>query len=505
MLSILLTCLIAAPAQQSTPELCIEVAPPVGWVANQMPSEVRERFIEMDLSLLQAASLVPDAKRTIINLFDDVRPVAVFESQSKGTNGAWIWTARLEGDDDGDFVLVSTNGSVAATLRWQDKLYKIDGTHLGGHVAWESDQTAYPECATGLAQSVHSHKSERGSKNSSVPTAGNPDIDVMVVYTAAARAAQGGTNAMNSLINLAVTETNQAYSASQVDQELILVHSAELSNYTSSSDFGTELGRLKSTNDGKMDEVHDWREQYGADLVCEIVSGSQYCGIAYLMTNVSHSFRSSAFSVVARSCATGYYSFGHELGHNMGSTHDRGNAGSGAYSYSFGFRTSNNRYRTIMAYSPGTRIKKFSNPYVTHSGYAMGAVNSEENWRSLNNAASTVAGWYDSAGGGGERYTVTNLISGGTATLTATECTLLSDVVFCYSLTGPGPTNTAYGQLLMSSPIQHMPPVDVFGDTATTQAPVPPGLSGVTVWTQAIELGYWGTSEVTNGIEITIQ
>jgi hypothetical protein len=456
--------------------------------------------------LLQAASFDPTAARTTINLFDDIRPVAIFESMIPGTNGAWIWTGRLEGDADGDFVLVSTQGAVAATLRWQDNLYKIEGTSLGGHIVWESDQTAYPECATGIGQAVHSHATQKSSQNGSLPTAGTPNIDVMIVYTSAARSAQGGTNAMNSMLNLAITETNQSYSSSQVDQELVLIHSAELSNYTSNSSFSTELGRLKSTNDGQIDEIHDWREQYGADIVCEIVSGSQYCGIAYLMTNPSHSFRSNAFSVVARSCATGYYSFGHELGHNMGSTHDRGNASSGAYNYSFGFRTSNNRYRTVMAYSPGTRVKRFSNPNVTYSGYAMGVANSEENWRSLNNTADTCAGWYDSgSGGGGGRYAVTGLVAGGTATLTMNECTLLSDVVFCYSISGPGPTQSPYGPLDMSMPINHMAPVDVVGGTATTQAPVPAGLSGITIWTQAIELGYWGVNEVSNGLELVIQ
>ena len=34
-------------------------------------------------------------------------------------------------------------------------------------------------------------------------------------------------------------------------------------------------------------------------------------------------FAPNAFAVVDRTCATGYYSFGHEMGHNMGLNHAR--------------------------------------------------------------------------------------------------------------------------------------------------------------------------------------
>ena len=39
------------------------------------------------------------------------------------------------------------------------------------------------------------------------------------------------------------------------------------------------------------------------------------------MSSLSAGFASSAFSVVEHSCATGYYSFAHELGHNLSLLH----------------------------------------------------------------------------------------------------------------------------------------------------------------------------------------
>ena len=120
------------------------------------------------------------------------------------------------------------------------------------------------------------------------------------------------------------------------------------------------------------------------------------------MTNLSNSFESFAFSVVHVTCATGYYSFGHELGHNMGSAHDQANAGVALFDYSFGYQAPNRAFRTIMAYNcvgGCPRVKYFSNPWVSYAGQPMGIdhnsdpANSADNARSLNNARFTVANW----------------------------------------------------------------------------------------------------------------
>ena len=176
----------------------------------------------------------------------------------------------------------------------------------------------------------------------------------MVVYTPSARRAVGGTTAMVNMINLAVSETNQSYNNSGVTQRLNLVHAAEVS-YTETS-FSAALYDVTDPNDGKMDNVHTLRDIYAADEVVLIVNDPQYCGLAWLMQDVSTAFEANAFAVVHWSCATGYYSFGHELGHNMGAQHDHyavtkyGQA-AGAYWYSYGYVNTTKRWRTVMAYN----------------------------------------------------------------------------------------------------------------------------------------------------------
>lgn len=392
------------------------------------------------LVLLDTDLLLPvkegGAQQIKIDLFGGETVTAKLMERIPARDG-YVWRGQVVGEDKDSDVLLSVVGeSMTASIRSQGRLFRISAAEDGPvHYLAELDENAFPGCATTAAEEVfgvdaHDHFHGGGR---------NPIIDVMVVYTKKARNAQGGTNAMDSLINLAVTETNGGYNNSDVTQRLALVHTYEIANYTENGNFSTELGRLRAKNDGHFDEIHPMRDQYGADAVAMIVASSQYCGIAYLMTNPSHSFESSAFSVTARTCATGYYSFGHELGHNFGSNHDRQNASSGAYNYSFGWRTSNNQYRTIMAYSPGSRIKYFSNHNKSKNGMPLGSQGSAENWRSLNNTATYTSNWRDSAVGYELTMTVGVLQSGSTATATISGSDQ-GDVIYLYNGSGNGST-----------------------------------------------------------------
>jgi hypothetical protein len=77
-----------------------------------------------------------------------------------------------------------------------------------------------------------------------------------------------------------------------------------------------------------------------------------------------------AYSVVKTSCATGYYSFAHEIGHNMGCQHNRKD--SGAAGINWGYLASD--HRSIMSYGNTRRVLNFSsaNDEVTWDGKKKG-------------------------------------------------------------------------------------------------------------------------------------
>jgi len=151
----------------------------------------------------------------------------------------------------------------------------------------------------------------------------NPvEIDVLVVYTDFARRQNCGSctdpeseQAMIDRVNLAFAETNQAYADSGVNAVINLVKlHRDTSGYnideTDTSSMSPSLTALRSTNDGNLDYVHQLRIDVGADMVA-LITGGAGCGIAYLNSSPSYGYM---FSVTKWSCATGYYSFGHELG-----------------------------------------------------------------------------------------------------------------------------------------------------------------------------------------------
>src|SRR5205823_4895870 len=174
---------------------------------------------------------------------------------------------------------------------------------------------------------------------------------------------------------------------------------------------GTDLSRLKTPDDGFVDGVHALRDTYSADLVSMWVEGGDACGIGYLLSDATKPRPDLGFSVVAEDCATGYYSFGHEMGHNMGADHAKDdNAPHGPYLYGSGYKqmTAPTKWRTIMAYDGNwtcARINYWSNPTVMYNGLASGvdsnSSQSASNYQVLNNTRTIVANFRTAVTGGG--------------------------------------------------------------------------------------------------------
>ena len=203
-----------------------------------------------------------------------------------------------------------------------------------------------------LAENHHSDTAHRDLQ-------GNIIIDALVLYTADAECGNAGlplpcvrnstTEAsIRSLINLAIAETNTAYTLSGVNVVLNLVHAA----YDNYIEFNTTSNVDLSASTKLMDlqarpSVRALREAYGADAVSMII-GRGNCGMGYVgYWGPSIEYM---YSVTHYGCATGYYTFGHEIGHNFGSNHDRGSRNECTTSgYSYGYRDPQAEFRSILA------------------------------------------------------------------------------------------------------------------------------------------------------------
>lgn len=292
-------------------------------------------------------------------------------------------------DGNGHFLLaIDADGIAGGAVEIDDERYSIEYTGFGTtHVVYGLDHDQMPaHMGCGVD---HTHEvAEAGAPGQASLTSNTvPAIDVAAFYTPAARNGGGGNAGMESTLVARVSLATDSSTRSGVNQRFRLVYTAE-TNYTETGTT-TDLSRFRSTTNRHMTEVHGDRDLYGADLMCLIIEqSSQFCGVAYLMTNESTGFASSAFGVTVRGCLD-TDTLTHEMGHNMGCSHDRNNANNAVRPYAFGFRTSDDRFRTIMAYAPGSRVSVWSSPSVFQGSYAMGTA-TEDNARSLNEVTPTI-------------------------------------------------------------------------------------------------------------------
>jgi peptidyl-Asp metalloendopeptidase len=316
------------------------------------------------------------------------------------------WVGEIEGVPGSLVSLTRFRGAVSGFLHEGPDVYEIAAGRGGRHLLYKLDESRLPPLGPSLLPpprdpAAGDTAAEPVPDAIAAAAADGVVQDILVVYTAASRQRYGEAGVQSRIVN-AIAAANQAYANSGLALTLNLVHMAE-TNYAESGDMGVALTALRSTTDGKMDEVHALRDQHGADLVALINEDQNYCGIAYVMTSVSTGFASAAFSVTASNCLSNQ-TLAHELGHNQGNMHDRANSSSrGAYDYSYGHRrcvTDGTGFRTVMSYSNNcsvTRINSFSNPTVSYNGYATGIAhetdpaNSAEAARSMANTAATVA------------------------------------------------------------------------------------------------------------------
>ncbi|MDR1517719.1 MAG: M12 family metallo-peptidase [Dysgonamonadaceae bacterium] len=233
-------------------------------------------------------------------------------------------------------------------------------------------------------------------------------IDLLIVYTPAAAnstysAQRGG---INNVISTMIALGNTAMELSKTSITLRLARSEQV-DYTE-TDMNTSLSQLQGTTDGYMDNVHQLRTQYGADLV-QLISSDAGGGLGYLINSSGGNYR-YCFSVVNVTQVGGDYPCSvHELGHNMGLSHGANmldySVSKGLFSYSFGWDWIGNdgrRYTSVMGYwSPESYADNqrryntayFSNPNVSHQGVPTGDAVKADAARSLRKIKHVVANY----------------------------------------------------------------------------------------------------------------
>jgi peptidyl-Asp metalloendopeptidase len=372
------------------------------------PKVIRSRLVRVDIQQITGefgtnigGNLANDSHKLFeLNLFHDAEFITRIDKTVINRSGSTSFIGVNTGNEFSRVIFTIRDNIMVGSFVKGKQNFIIRYVGNGIHEIQEMDHSRFPGCEEPLTVNPFVTEEPESIEGVSAPLT-NTTIDVMVVYTATARSGAGGTTAMETLIDQAVAESNTGYSNSEVNITLDLVHTAEVTYSETSFDWSTCLSRLSGTSDGYMDNVHTLRNTYQADVVSMIVNNSSYCGLATTIMATE----SQAFSLVSRTCATGYYSFAHEIGHLQGARHDRyvDNTDNSPYTYNHGRTYPAGGWRTIMAYNTAcaaqgvycTRINYWSNPNVYYNGVPTGipggAGVGADNHLCLNNTASTIA------------------------------------------------------------------------------------------------------------------
>lgn len=229
-------------------------------------------------------------------------------------------------------------------------------------------------------------------------------IDLLIVYSPEAGLAGNGSEAMQQLAMAAVREMNAAHERSLSDVRFHLAGVVQSEENQAGTSTSSNLRAIREAQDGTLDEIQGLRDLYGADIVTYIFdndSGSNV-GLANSLTSLDPSFSEKAFNVIVRRKAYGDWVLAHEIAHNLGAEHDRGNVNGlpGLTDCAYGdfYNIDGEGVHTIMAQSRfSERIGYLSNPKVQLAGETLGTDSPPEacadNVSAINMAGPFVAGF----------------------------------------------------------------------------------------------------------------
>jgi len=267
-----------------------------------------------------------------------------------------------------DFILTvnAEKGSVYGHAQLDDdRSYVIEFCGDDGHVLKELDvenlgenvgvSDVVEEPTSRVKRSVSSNIARAKRDTTTVKT-----YTVKVYYTPQFAAS---TSDIDGFINQVIQETNQGYINSKVPLR-VKAHCSEQATINDQNGSGilSAFARMKGSSAALRGS---------ADAAALLVNSFNYCGIGYLNTIGS----GNTATVTAKNCALGYYSFGHELGHNIGLTHNKEVTSNSYFSDGLGHLiaqgTASTGARTILAYNANghrTRVNYYSNPRVIFPG-----------------------------------------------------------------------------------------------------------------------------------------
>jgi hypothetical protein len=380
----------------------------------------RERSVTLPQQVGVAGAIVV-GDTLAVSLFDGVAYTAIVDRVDINQQGTVSIRGRFPEFPMGSLLLASREGRSLISLEIPERaqLFSVvcDPATLD-HQLLDLDSSRMDVLKPGPAvipprRVANPAASARTVSTALPPVLGHPGdtyIDLMIVYTPAARTAAIFNGGIDLVISMAMAKAQLALDNSLVGVTMQLVHNAQI-NYAESGDTGTDLDLLQGDGDGVMDEVHTWRDDYGADIVTMLADVEDVGGVGYLL-DIRSGNRDYAFNVCRVQQSAGTYTVIHEIGHNMGCSHHKQQLTQPGptewedwpeNTWSAGWRwigTNIFQYCSIMTYdsedafpdgTPSIQVPYFSNPTIIYEGQPTGHPADGDNARTIREVKTVIS------------------------------------------------------------------------------------------------------------------
>ena len=307
------------------------------------------------------------------------------------TPGGVTWVGETEDTGERAVLMLWKDGHLSGYFGYKGRVYTVN--HVGGdiHTMAEIDPKKLPpDHNPGAPQRNSSTAQPSGPPPQPPPeptVAPFPDaerqaleaktivIDVMLLYTR--KVASIYIRNTDDLSMLAIEQANQTFRNSGIGNiSLRLVHSQTIDYDESGADLFDHLYRMVD-GFGPFKDMKKLRDEKHADIVGLVLDNPTGCGQS---TRVGAD-ADEAFFVVHHACAAITYSIAHEIGHILGTRHDRfTDANEKPFPFAHGY-INGNKWRDMMSYQEGCggcpRIPYWSNPRVLYRGEPTGTAASD--------------------------------------------------------------------------------------------------------------------------------
>ena len=231
-------------------------------------------------------ALAGSAPQTILIPLNEMLTVTARRTEVSKTDDGYIWRGVIDGSGEPVTLLWWPSGRLAGTVMYRGHAYVIKNLEGNMHGMLELTPDKMPPDHAAASKDMMQKMNMRsdplvhdGDASMMLPAAEQPPpmkmapvegapkdatITLIVAYTK--KAASHYTDIEKDLIDVAIAQTNQSFRDSGAGNVRVKLAHAYQTDYVESGSHFDHVYRFRNKGDGYMDEIHDLRAKYAADV-----------------------------------------------------------------------------------------------------------------------------------------------------------------------------------------------------------------------------------------------